>query len=369
MAGRHRTFVNAIPGEARALGLIFAVAGLAALVVGSAAASPHIAGSVSPTPTHVSAKATVVPNIIPGPLNGEPTQRRLALRRPIAAVIDNLYPDARPQAGLNRASLVFETLAEGGITRLMAVFLEHDASQVGPIRSARPYFVKWAAGYRALFVHAGGSPAALQLLYRTPQLGNVEALLPRPEFHRELDRISPHNLFGSTDGARAIAVRNAWNRHVSFAWLVHKTPAPKAERGHINHILINFSTPDISSPPDYAVDYRFERAQDLYVRSVGGMPAIDRLANRPVEASNVVVLYTSIAPIPNDAEARVGVGVVGKGKALIFQDGGIVRGTWSKSRILAPLRLKDATGGPVKLNPGQSWIEVTTAGDVTWGRA
>ncbi|HCF99897.1 MAG TPA: hypothetical protein DEV93_05070 [Chloroflexi bacterium] len=367
MARRQRAFVSVIPGEARALILIFAVAGLAALVVGSVAASPHLTGTVTPTPIHVSTKATVVPNIVPGPLNGEPTQRRIALRRPIAAVIDNLYPDARPQAGLNRASLVFETLAEGGITRLMGVFLEHDASQIGPIRSARPYFVKWAAGYRALFVHAGGSPAALQLLYLTPQLGNVEALLPRPEFHRESDRISPHNLFGSTDGVRAIAVRNAWNHRVSYAWLAHKTPAPKAERGHISHIRINFSTPNISSPPDYAVDYRFERAQDLYVRSVGGVPAIDRLANRPVETSNVVLLYTSIAPIPNDAEARVAVGVVGKGKALIFEDGGIVRGSWSKSGVLAPLRLKDATGSPVKLNPGQTWFEVTTPGDATWG--
>jgi hypothetical protein len=218
-----------------------------------------------------------------------------------------------------------------------------------------------------LFVHAGGSPAALRLLYRTKALANVEALLTRSEFHRESDRVSPHNLFTSTTGVRAIAVRNGWNHSVSYAWLNHKSPAPAGERGRIRHIHINFSTPSISSPPDYAVDYHFERLQDLYVRSVGGVPAIDRLANRPVETSNVVVLYTSIAPIPNDPEARVAVRVVGHGKALVFEDGGIVRGSWAKSGRLAPLRLIDATGTPVKLNPGRTWIEVTTAGDVTWG--
>jgi hypothetical protein len=79
-------------------------------------------------------------------------------------VIDNYAPDARPQTGLNRASLVFETLAEGGITRLMAIYLERDAPIVGPVRSARIYFNSWADGLQAIYAHAGGNSDALYQL-------------------------------------------------------------------------------------------------------------------------------------------------------------------------------------------------------------
>ncbi len=113
---------------------------------------------------------------LPGPLSGLPTRPALAARRPVAVVIDNYAPDARPQAGLNRASVVFETLAEGGITRFMAIYLEADAPIVGPVRSARIYFDSWADGLDVDYAHAGGNNDALAELPYMSSIINIDGL-------------------------------------------------------------------------------------------------------------------------------------------------------------------------------------------------
>src|SRR5438270_2006820 len=87
------------------------------------------------------------PAILSTPLHGEPIPRTIAVRRAVAVILDNYSPDARPQSGLNAASVVIETLVEGGITRIMAIYLEHDAPVVGPVRSTRVYFDDWAGAF------------------------------------------------------------------------------------------------------------------------------------------------------------------------------------------------------------------------------
>jgi hypothetical protein len=97
------------------------------------------------------------------PLSGRMVEKEKTTRKPIAVVVEN-HPDARPQSGLNDAALVFETFAEGGITRFLAVFQENDVANIGPVRSARPYFVEWATSLKALFAHVGGNIDALDLI-------------------------------------------------------------------------------------------------------------------------------------------------------------------------------------------------------------
>src|SRR5947209_4943254 len=79
------------------------------------------------------------------PFTGESVGQSVANRRPIGVMLDNISPDARPQSGLSQADMVFETLAEGGITRFLAIFHDHDAGTIGPVRSTRLYFNTWAA--------------------------------------------------------------------------------------------------------------------------------------------------------------------------------------------------------------------------------
>jgi hypothetical protein len=134
----------------------------------------------------------------------------------------------------------------------------------------------------------------------------------------------------------------------------------------IAHIHVDFSTPQVTSAQTYAVDYRYDDALHVYARSVGGVPDIDRSVNRQIDVSNVVVLYTAIHPVPNDALGRVTVRTVGTGKALLFRDGRLERGTWSKSSPSAPLIVDGSRGHQLTLARGNTWIEIASPGSATW---
>jgi hypothetical protein len=264
--------------------------------------------------------------------------------------------------------VVYETLVEGGITRLMAIFLERNAPKVGPIRSARPYFVKWAAPYGALFVHAGGSPAAQRLLATTPQLANINPLLPHRQFYRAARLPAPHNLFGSTQAAYTIARRQGLSLSGHVPPLPHKPVAPLKRRGPGRSIHLNFSTPSIASPPQYAVTYRYDRQINAYVRLLGGAPVIDGLTETQIEPRNVVVMVTRIAPIPGDPQGRIRVRVIGRGRAYYLRDGRIVWGHWTKRSRLDPIHFWDNKGRTIAFDPGQTWIDVVPPGAVRIGR-
>src|SRR5262249_5888519 len=131
-------------------------------------------------------------------------------KRPYIVMIDN-HPDAYPQTGIDHALVVFEALAEFGITRFMAVYapgVGPDAPAIGPVRSARLYFVQWAMGLRGVYAHAGGSPQGLALAQSTDKITNLDALLRSggAYFARSKKHFAPHNLFtSSADLASAAA--------------------------------------------------------------------------------------------------------------------------------------------------------------------
>jgi hypothetical protein len=291
--------------------------------------------------------------------------RARAYRRPIAVIIDNLYPDARPQSGLSHASLVFEAPVEGGVTRLMAMYEETDAHTVGPVRSARPYFVSWAAGFQAALVHAGGSPGALQRIRRTPQIVNIDALRRPRGFNRTADRIAPHNLYAHLPRLRALFGLTAPG---SVVELRHKLDAGISSRGAGLGIKIDFSLPSIASGPAYQVAYHYDPARNAYLRFVGGDAAIDQVTGQQLEPKNVAVLTTAVVPIAGDPAGRLSVYAVGHGPALYLQDGRIIHGRWRKKAVGNPIQFWDNSGRPFAFNRGQTWIEVVPPGAVRTGR-
>ena len=306
----------------------------------------------------------------PGPLSGLPTRPDLARRRPVAVVIDNFDPDARPQAGLNRASMVFETVAEGGITRFMAVYLEKDAPIVGPVRSARIYFDAWAAGLHAIYGHAGGNNDALAEIPRFSSLANVDGLgggppnpYPWDLYWRSTDRAAPHNLYTASDHLRAYAdVTARGNAQVPIPSLPHKEPAALFVRPAGGTISIGFST------DEYSVQYRYDPHCNCYGRSMNGQPHLDAFSLRQIAPANVVVLYAGVVADPaSDTAGSVNVQSRGSGRALYFRDGGILTGFWHKGSTDSPLSLLDGHGQPVAMDPGQTWIEVAPIGSpVQW---
>lgn len=313
------------------------------------------------------------PAIVAGPLNGLPTAWGVAHRRPLAVIVENYNPDSRPQTGLDQASMVFETVAEDGITRFMAVYLEHDPPTVGPVRSTRIYFNAWANGLHAILDHAGGNDDALAQLFTLHNVADLNEVAFEdasyvahvPFFVRSADRVMPHNLYTYPAQVRVYFA----TKHVPLSGtfpdqLPHHAPDAPPHRPHGGTLDLNFSS------PDYAVEYRYDPATDRYLRWMGGTPHTDARTGRQLAPANVVVLQATIAPDPHGGPANPGAVYVqstGTNKATLFRDGKRFDGIWRKPHGGSPLQLLDTHGKPFTFNPGQTWIEVLpTTGSTTW---
>lgn len=354
--------MSGFPPTLAALLLILGAALLSALAVGAMAKSPPISALTIPAVTAAARASPTLPaRVVAGPLDGLPTEQSRAARRPIVAMLDN-FAAARPQSGLGEASVVWEAPVEGGITRLMAVFLEHDASRIGPIRSTRPYFLDWAAAYHPLFVHDGGSPAAQAEVNRISGLVNIDAVSFGTTFRRVSSEVAPHNLFSSTPAIRTLTGLHNWGSGEAVPAIPHRQNSQPAANPTGKRVTADFSLPGVAPNPSYAVSYRFDPASDTYLRSVAGQPAVDSLTGRQIEANNVVLLVTAMKLIPNDPLSRITVRTLGAGKAVVLEGGRETQGTWRKRSPTAALHLTDGSGSSLRLDPGATWIEVVTAG-------
>lgn len=326
-----------------------------------------------------------VPDRLPGgmvigPLNGEPTLRADADRRAIAVTIDNYYPDARPQTGVGDASLVFETLAEGGITRLMALYLEHDPTVVGPVRSTRIYFDDWAAAYHAVLAHVGGNDDADAELWQMRSVYNLdEGAQPfslsynNAYYWRSASRSVPDNMYANVARLRAYAAGHGQNWRYANASLPHKHPAPAAARAGASTLTVKFVDPlfpFVPANPEYQTQYRFDPGSDSYLRVVGGTVQRDAVTHRAIHAANIVVMHTgpgAADPAAGTTVDAISIPVIGSGPAEIYRDGRVVHGVWRQKDALAPLQFLTRSGKPVAFNPGPTWVEVLPADSTaTW---
>lgn len=319
------------------------------------------------------------PAFIPGPLNGERTPRARALRRPLAIMVENYAPDARPQTGLGAASLVFETLAEGGVTRFMAVYLEHGASRVGPVRSTRMYFDYWASALHAILTHVGGNDDAQAFLWKDRDVFSVDEnkweinlqQTGTPLFWRSADRVPPHNMYTNTAKLWTYAQRHHQDWTYRNASYPHKNPAPLKQRGHATSIDITFEDPLNPVPVSaYEVHYTYHRATNTYTRFMGGAPHVDAATGKTLAPANVIIMKvgTPVAdPAAGPTPESILIPVIGSGQALVFQDGKVIKGTWHMANRFAPLRFLNAHGRQIPLNPGQTWIEaVPPSSPLSW---
>jgi hypothetical protein len=284
--------------------------------------------------------------------------RDVANRRPIAVMIDNFSPDARPQSGLDKASLVFEALAEGGITRFMAVYLEQDASKIGPVRSTRLYFDSWAGGLGVIFGHDGGNVDALQELPRLSGVYNVDANFTHGPYWRVSTRLAPHNEYTSTTGLRSYAASQGASTTGSMVTLPHKGDTPFSLRPPHFTLNIQFSY------GDYNVTWQYDRSSNEYLRFMGGAPHVDAETGQQLRAKNVIVMYTTESSAYDPfTPGSIHLTTEGSNQAVVYEDGTATQGTWNKSTVQSPLQWLDIHGHPIKLNKGTTWVEVVPIGN------
>ena len=319
-------------------------------------------------------------------------------RRPITVVIEN-HADSRPPSGLSKADVVYEAVAEGGITRFLTVFYCDTSAEdvrIGPIRSVRVYFIDWAQEYATpLFVHSGGAnnicsscPGGIKprgdvatevdafkklvtLNWRYAQGNSMDAgtNIGFPIVWRDYERIpgaaTEHTFMGSTDKLfeegtkRGFGYKDAkgkpWtNGFTSWKFADGKASAnPTAKE-------ISFSFWD--NKPDYDVKWVYDSGKNIYLRFDGGKEHIDMDTKTQLAASNVIIQFTKERG-PVDKEGHMIYTTTGTGKALVFQNGEVIEATWSKETQASKTKYFDGKGKEISLVKGKIWIEITPFGN------
>ena len=322
--------------------------GLALLALAGCARHAVVGAFSSPTPF-----ATPAVPLTYSVLNGAVVPPHSGDHRITAVMIDNYPIDARPQSGLHDADIIYEAEAEGGITRYMALFLEHTPAKIGPVRSARLYFVDLARPYDPYFAHAGENDDVWGPLkdLREGGFADMEQIVGTPEaFWRDSSRFMPHNLYTSVAKVRATGPKYGFaDRPFSQpAFAFYEDPPPK---GPLPDAIVTFWR-------DYTV--RFHLKGSTYERIIGGTVQHDLNDRRPYEVSDIIAIWIPAKVL--DAIGDLSMEVYGTFPAVLVHDGKAQPGRWVEPGPNALPRIVDTHGAPLALTPGQVYIEVLPQG-------
>jgi len=290
--------------------------------------------------------------MVPSPLNGVLVQPRLTQHRIAAVMVDNYPIGTRPQSGLAGADVVYEVEAEGGVTRYMALYLENAPAKIGPVRSARMYFVDLARPYNPYFAHAGENDDVWEPLKELREEGfaDMEEILGAEEaFWRDDSRDMPHNLYTSIADLRAAAPNHGWP----------DTPLGKSEFTYYGltlaprafDVTVNFWRP-------YQV--RFSYSGGAYRRSIGGDVQHDLEDASPYGIADVVAVWIPADVMDDQGDLKMN--VYGSFPAIAVRGGLVTQGTWTAIGPDDLPRLTDPDGDPILLTPGQIYVEVLPQG-------
>lgn len=336
------------------------------------------------------------------PLNGQKytktEQSVWAQRRPLAVMIEN-HQESRPQSGLSKADVIYEAIAEGGITRFMALFycdaVARDVN-LAPVRSARTYFLDWASEYGEypLYAHVGGancsqdaatggckSDKRVQALEQIQSYGwggrdgndMNQFSIGYPTFYRDYNRLdhtvaTEHTMVSSTEKLWALALERGWSNEspdgedwqdVFEPWSFQDEPS---QTGTASTIAFDFW----DGFKQYDARWEYDSDSNSYKRFTGGQPHMDLETDQQLMATNIVVQFAQeIGPV--DELKHMLYTTTGRGNALVFHDGTVTEARWSKTKRTDRTIFTDESGKEIKFTRGKIWIEVVATGtDVSY---
>lgn len=304
-----------------------------------------------------------VPDAEPKPtyystLTGEEIENEADKLSPVTAIMIENSPDARPQSGLKDAGVVYEAIAEGGITRFLAIYQNKDTKLIGPVRSLRMYYVDWLAPYNASVAHVGGSRSALNEI-RNGNYRDIDEFSYTNTYWRATDRYAPHNVYTSFEKIDALNETKGFTKSDFKAF--PRVDGEPADQPTATKVQINFSS------PAYNTAYTYDKKNNHYLRSLGGVAHTDR-ENGRITPSVVIALRVQMQHVMEDGY-REHIVTTGSGKAVLFQNGTAEEVTWHKTNRSSPLRITDSQGKDIPLVRGQTWIAAvptTGSGGVSW---
>lgn len=291
------------------------------------------------------------------PLTGKLAADEAATKQATTGIMIENSPDARPQSGLKDSGVVFEAIAEGGITRFLVLYQQEKPQLIGPVRSLRMYYVDWVAAFNASVAHVGGSAAALAEI-RNGSYRDIDQFFNANTYWRSTDRYAPHNVYTSFEKIDALNQAKGYTDS-SFTGFP-RVDGKASETPDATSINIKISSNLYNS------SYAYDKTTNTYARLMGGEPHNDREAGQ-ITPSVVIAMRVDEVTTMEDGY-RQSISTIGSGKAIIFQNGSAVNATWNKASRTEQIKFTDEDGKEIPLVRGQTWISAVPniGGNVTW---
>ena len=282
------------------------------------------------------------------PFSGERSEEEFT-NRPVLVTVNN-HPKARPQSGLASADIVYEMVAEGNITRLLALYQSELPSQIGPVRSARDYFVNIAKGLDAFYVAHGYSPDA-KLMLRNGEVDHINGMqYDGSLFIRSNDRVAPHNSYITgehvLEGMEKEGARTTIEKVPSLDFYSSAKDVPLSDLASIIEVRYG-------SSEDFHHMYSYDTLTQQYNRTSGGEITLDSESQEEISLANV--MFFEVVHQTIDNKGRQQLDLTSGGKGYLFQAGVMKEIEWQQlNGVLVPM----VNGQPAKLVPGKSWIHL-----------
>ena len=300
---------------------------------------------------------------VQNPLTGEMVSGKSAEAwkdvRPLAVMVNN-HTDARPQSGLIYADLVYEIVAEGGITRLLPFYLSNIPEKIGPVRSTREYYLVLVKELGdAMLMHIGWSPQALEAIETWPvrSLGRGGG-----QFWRDtsLNVATEHTAYVNGKDLLQLAMDLGWGGTREFRlWEFKNDKTGYDSAPAATHVSIDFW-----SKGDYSAVFKYDAGSNSYLRYLGydasdqPISHIDRETKEQIKVKNLIVQFVPENAIAGDDKNRLNYEFVGAGTALVFLDGKIIKATWTKDSRDDRTIFYDGSGQEITFNRGKIWVSV-----------
>jgi len=350
--------------------------------------------SSAPLPTTAEGELAIDPNAPRNkecPINGKKytdiEEKAWSRISPLTIMVEN-HLDSRPQSGLSEADVIYEAVAEGGITRFLAVFYCDVVAKdtlIGPVRSARTYYLDWASEYGKypFYVHVGGAntPGPANALGQIQKYGwggrtgnDINQFsVGFPTFWRDYERLGRTV---ATEHTMMTTSAKLWGQTEKRGW-TNKNPDGESwdktfkewkfaddadDRGSMSNISFDFW----EGFKQYDVRWEYDQESNEYKRVNGGESLVDHNTGQQLTAKNIIIQFT-IEKGPIDELKHMLYTTIGKGEAIIFQNGEVVKGTWEKDSRTARTQFFDKKGKEVKFVRGRIFIEILAKGsDVSY---
>ncbi len=292
-------------------------------------------------------------------LTGEPVASEADLTKPVTGFMIDNHTAARPQSGIKQGEVIIEAIAEAGITRFLVLYQQHQPALVGPVRSLRVYDIDWAVPFDCSIGHVGGAESALKEV-RNGKYRDIDMFRNGAYYWRSDDRLAPHNVYISYEKFSKLNLKKGYTSSDPKGFpRVDGSPVATPDAATVNVHLAGGA---------HDSRYEYDKTTNTYRRYNRDTLFVDR-EEGPVTPSVVIAFMVDEGKGKvEDGIVRERIATIGSGRAYIFQNGTVIQCEWHKETQAKQLSFTDASGNPVSLVRGQTWIVAVPRayGKVTW---